>query len=1388
MGRAAILEELGRRRDAALADQPQLCLLHGVAGAGKTAVLHAFLQAWPNAAAGAGTVLWAAGTRHEASTGYAVLSQPTAGSWRLLDTERPRCPPPAGVEVLGLGACSMRCSAVASCWWPSTTPTGPMPPRPRCCSPCGGCGGIAVDRAGVPTEEAGDAWRFRAPCRRSRRAGRASWAAGLDEVGRLAQRHGCGAVGWGAARLAAHTAGNPLSVIELARTLTAAEIERAPLLPAPRSIDAAVRHRLATLSEPARRLATAAAVLGERCTLAAASSLGEVADAVSAAAEAARLSLLGTEGNGAATTVHFVHPLFESAVYSALGVDERTALHRRAASLAAPENEQLRHLRAAATGPDPALAARIAERAGSEMARAAPAAAAEWYLAAAELAGSDGDRERWRWLAVHALIQGGEIRRAAWAAAETAPAGPATAFRRYVEGTLSLLRGDGAAAGLALEQGWALAAGGPTMADPALAATIAAQLGLVALVLDDVEGVRRWAHRSVRAAEAGGVTEHLGQVLVAYGAWWDGRADEALAGCALLDELDAEAQLTTAIDARNGRLLLRLWTDDEAGVRADAAIMERSLRRYGPSVYGAISLANLAELEYRLGNWDAGLAGSEAAVSLGADLGHSWHAVCYPVAAATCAARGQWDHADRYVAAVRAAAHRNGDPGSRIHLDSVEAAAAFARGELVRLLDTVRPPGAERDRSPVCARTDCSEQTPDRPGPAPAPPTASCAGWSWRQALGSTAARWRSQRACGACWLAARPPRRGGVAPAAGHRRLRRARPALRGGAGPSRPRRRPRPSRPARTRPPGAAGRVAHVRGPRGPALRRAGGRPSGRARAGGPRAFPAAPRGAHPAGGGGGTAGGRRSYQQGGGGRAVPQREDRRVPPRPRVRQARHTAPYGAGPPGPRSGVMGADGPGGGAVVRVRRAEAEVLAARLAAAGNGRGGAVAVVGEAGAGKTWLCAGLGRVGLDHRFGVVSVRAVASETTLTYGALHDVLEPLLDRSSILTEAHRRVLLTALGYDLGPPVEPLTLRVAALALLAAAAAARPLLVIVDDAHWLDEASWAVLQFCARRLAHDPVLLVFSMRPRPDRRPPADASGPDGTEVLELGPLPDPEREAVVRAVAGDGLSGAAVEAIVASSGNPLVLAETARAAAGLVGMVAPMPAPMAVGAASPPLFGHRIDALPAGHTPGARRAPLTRVRPSTCSTRSARSPRVATDRCSIRRWWPGCWRASGRCLPPAGVTVHAPSMRWRRPTGGAAPALTPSCGRGRVTRNGRCAYWELQPHRRRRRLRARGRTGPPPRRSRRLRRPTAGRPAGGRAGGASTPARAQRRVLGPGRAAPGRRPHAGRARRPRRHRRSAQRPCPAALPRPDVARSAGRGPERLDRSGGGCAAP
>lgn len=259
------------------------------------------------------------------------------------------------------------------------------------------------------------------------------------------------------------------------------------------------------------------------------------------------------------------------------------------------------------------------------------------------------------------------------------------------------------------------------------------------------------------------------------------------------------------------------------------------------------------------------------------------------------------------------------------------------------------------------------------------------------------------------------------------------------------------------------------------------------------------------------------------------------------------------------------------------VREAELDRLRQLLLEARAGRGGAALVLGEPGAGKTRLVERL----REHaerieRFRCTVARAVPAESALTYGALHDALQPLLGELGRLTEAHRRVLLTALGYDLGPPVEPLALRLAVLGLLAAVSTRQPLLVVVDDVHWSDPESESVLQFCARRLAHDPVLLVCTMRPGYGR------DGFDTAETVELAPLARGERRALVREVAqgaAGGLDDAAVDRIAATSGNPLLLSEATRAAVG-TRRRAVRPARAAPGPAgsSPPVFHGRIAAL------------------------------------------------------------------------------------------------------------------------------------------------------------------------------------------------------------------
>ena len=85
---------------------------------------------------------------------------------------------------------------------------------------------------------------------------------------------------------------------------------------------------------------------------------------------------------------------------------------------------------------------------------------------------------------------------------------------------------------------------------------------------------------------------------------------------------------------------------------------------------------------------------------------------------------------------------------------------------------------------------------------------------------------------------------------------------------------------------------------------------------------------------------------------------------------------------------------------------------------------------------------------------------------------------MLDRLEALPAPQREALRTVFGLSAGPPPDRFMVALAVLSLLSEAAAERPLICVIDDEQWLDQASAQALGFAARRLAADPVGLVFA----------------------------------------------------------------------------------------------------------------------------------------------------------------------------------------------------------------------------------------------------------------------------------------------------------------------
>lgn len=161
-------------------------------------------------------------------------------------------------------------------------------------------------------------------------------------------------------------------------------------------------------------------------------------------------------------------------------------------------------------------------------------------------------------------------------------------------------------------------------------------------------------------------------------------------------------------------------------------------------------------------------------------------------------------------------------------------------------------------------------------------------------------------------------------------------------------------------------------------------------------------------------------------------------------------------------------------------RARELRTLATMVDQAAAGHGSVMLLRGPAGTGKTALLARARELAAGRDLEVLSCYGVRAEAQLPFAALHQLLRPAARDVPGMTSGHREVLRDALSLDQRLACEPHRVALAVLELLSAVAAKQPLLVVGDDAHWLDRPSADVLAFVSRRIATEPIAVVLSLR--------------------------------------------------------------------------------------------------------------------------------------------------------------------------------------------------------------------------------------------------------------------------------------------------------------------
>src|SRR4051794_36832491 len=219
-------------------------------------------------------------------------------------------------------------------------------------------------------------------------------------------------------------------------------------------------------------------------------------------------------------------------------------------------------------------------------------------------------------------------------------------------------------------------------------------------------------------------------------------------------------------------------------------------------------------------------------------------------------------------------------------------------------------------------------------------------------------------------------------------------------------------------------------------------------------------------------------------------------------------------------------------------RGSECRTLDGLLDSVRSGSSAVLVLRGEAGAGKTALLEYVRERASGCR--VVHAAGVQAEMELVFAALQQLCAPMLGRLQRLPAPQRAALGTAFGLEVGAPPDRFLIGLAVLSLVAEVAGERPLVCLVDDAHWLDRSSALTLAFVARRLLAESVALIFAARPLGEDDPLT------GLPELTIEGLCDEDARELLDSALRARLDEDVCDRIVAETrGNPLALLELPR---------------------------------------------------------------------------------------------------------------------------------------------------------------------------------------------------------------------------------------------------